>query len=147
MHTTNCKKFKGEIENYVRKGSNIFESKIERAFSALRLKTLLTRNKIKKKDGYHAAHLLFTLTLLPILKVPTVHSFCLRHLEQWSKSRKDTFYRFNYFSTNLRGRSRCTGQAQWWPPARHRLQRTPLQLKRARRASRRRETCTRRRRP
>lgn len=94
MHTTNCKKFKGEIENYVRKGSNIFESKIERAFSALRLKTLLTRNKIKKKDGYHAAHLLFTLTLLPILKVPTVHSFCLRHLEQWSKSRKDTFYRF-----------------------------------------------------
>ena len=94
MHTTNCKKFKGEIENYVNKGSNIFESKIERAFSALTFRTLLSRTKIKKKDGYHAAHLLFMLTLLPILKIPTVHSFCLKHLEQWSNSKKDTFYRF-----------------------------------------------------
>ena len=94
MHTTNYKKFKGEIENYVSKSGNIFESKIDRVFSMLRFKTYLNRTKIKKKDGYHTAHLLFILTLLPILKIRTVHSFCAKHLEQWSNSRKDTFYRF-----------------------------------------------------
>ena len=81
MHTTNYKKFKGEIENYVSKSGNIFESKIDHAFSMLRFKTWMNQTKIKKKGGYHAAHLLFILILLPILKIPTVHSFCARHLE------------------------------------------------------------------
>ena len=94
MHTTNCRKFKGEIENYVSKEKNIFESKIDRAFSMLKFKTYLSRTKIVKKDGYHAAHLLFILVLLPILKIQTVNSFCTRHLEQWSTSKRDTFYRF-----------------------------------------------------
>ncbi|MCD6569438.1 MAG: hypothetical protein J7L53_01915 [Deltaproteobacteria bacterium] len=69
MHTTNCRRFKGEIENYVSKEKNIFESKIDRAFSMLKFKTYLSRTKIAKKDGYHAAHLLFILVLLPILKI------------------------------------------------------------------------------
>jgi hypothetical protein len=34
MHTTKYKKFKGEIENYVTKGSNIFESRIDRIFQS-----------------------------------------------------------------------------------------------------------------
>jgi len=72
MHTTNHKKFKGEIENYVNNRTNIFESRIDRAFSVLNFRTHLSRTNIKKKDGYHAAHLLFILTLLPLLKIDTV---------------------------------------------------------------------------
>jgi len=94
MHTTNYKKFKGEIENYVNKSNNIFESRIDRAFSMLKIRTSLSLTKIRKKDGYHAAHLLFILTLLPLLKINTVHSFCLKKWYQWSASKKDTLYRF-----------------------------------------------------
>ncbi len=94
MYTTNYKKFKGEIENYVNNSNNIFESRIDHAFSMLKIRTNLSRTKIKKKDGYHAAHLLFILTLLPLLKINTVHSFCLKKWYQWSDSKKDSFYRF-----------------------------------------------------
>ena len=89
MYTTKCKKFKGEIENYLDKEKTIFESKIDRAFCMLNLKTQLNRVKIKKKDGYHAAHLLFILTLLPLLKIPTIHSFCQKQWHQWCVARKD----------------------------------------------------------
>ena len=75
MHTTNYKKFKGEIEKYVNKSGNIFESKIDRVFSFLRIKTCLNRTKIKKYDGYPAAHLLFVLILLPLLKIPSINFF------------------------------------------------------------------------
>ena len=94
MHTINLIKFKGEIENYVNSGNNIFESRIERAFSFLNFKTILSRTNIKKKDGYHAGHLLFILTLLPLLRIDTVHSFCLKQWYHWSTSQKDSFYRF-----------------------------------------------------
>lgn len=94
MYTTNYKKFKGEIENYVNNSNNIFESRIDHAFSMLKIRTNLNRTKIKKKNGYHAAHLLFVLTLLPLLKINTVHSFCLKKWYQWSDSKKDSFYRF-----------------------------------------------------
>jgi hypothetical protein len=69
MHTIHYKKFKGEIENYVAQGRNIFESRIDRVFQMLTIKTQLNRSKIRKKDGYHPAHLLFILTLLPMLKL------------------------------------------------------------------------------
>ena len=94
MYNTNCNKFKGEIGKYVNKSSNIFDSKIDRVFSFLRIKTCLTRNNIKKYDGYPAAHILFVLILLPLLKIPSINFFCEKHLEQWSSSKKDTFYRF-----------------------------------------------------
>ena len=94
MHTTNCKKFKGEIENYVNNRNNIFESRIDRVFSLLNFRTNLCRTNIKKKEGYHPAHLLFILTLLPLLKIDTVHRFCLKQWHHWSSSKKDTFYRF-----------------------------------------------------
>lgn len=103
MHNTNCQKFKGEIEKYVSKSNNIFDSKIDRVFSFLRIKTCLIRNNIKKYDGYAAAHLLFVLILLPLLKIPSINSFCEKHLEQWSSSKKDTFYRFK--RKNYRWRS------------------------------------------
>ena len=103
MYTTKCKKFKGEIENYLDKEKNIFESRIDRAFYMLNLKTQLNRVKIKKKDGYHAAHLLFILTLLPLLKIPTIHSFCQKQWHQWCVARKDAFYRFK--QSELRWRS------------------------------------------
>lgn len=51
MHTTNYKEFKGEIENYVNNGNNIFESRIDHAFVMLKIRTNLSRTKIKKKDG------------------------------------------------------------------------------------------------
>jgi len=35
MHTTNYRKFKGKIENYVNKSNNLLESKIDHAFSIL----------------------------------------------------------------------------------------------------------------
>jgi 3-dehydroquinate dehydratase len=57
MYTTNCKKFKGEIENYLSKEKNIFESRIDRAFRMLHFKTQLNRAKIRKKDGYQATAL------------------------------------------------------------------------------------------
>ncbi len=94
MYTTNCKKFKGEIENYLAKEKNIFESRIDRAFRMLHFKTQLNRAKIRKKDGYHAAHLLFILALLPLLKIPTIHSFCKKKWYHWCVARKDAFYRF-----------------------------------------------------
>ena len=103
MYNTKCKKFKGEIENYLDKEKNIFESRIDRAFCMLNLKTQLNRVKIKKKDGYHASHLLFILTLLPLLKIPTIHSFCQKQWHQWCVARKDAFYRFK--QSDLRWRS------------------------------------------
>ncbi len=88
MSTTNCKKFKGEIENYLSNGFHNFESKIDGAFSALKFKTWLCKTNIVKKDGYHAGHLLFILVILPLLKVKTVHSFCQKHWLQWSAAKR-----------------------------------------------------------
>ncbi len=61
MNTKNRKKFKGEIEGFLAKERNIFESRIDRPFSLLSLGTHLSRTKIIKKDGYHVSHLLFIL--------------------------------------------------------------------------------------
>ena len=94
MFTRNCQKFKGEIENYLRNGRNNLESKIDKACSSLKFKTWLCKSNIIKKDGYHAAHLLFILIMLPMLKIPTVHSFCRKCWHQWSTSQKDSLYRF-----------------------------------------------------
>jgi len=96
MHTTNCRKFKGEIENYLAKEKNIFDSRIDRAFRMLNFKTQLNRAKIKKKDGYHAAHLLFKLILLPLLKIHTINSFCQKQWYHWCIAKKDAFYRFKH---------------------------------------------------
>ena len=52
MLSTKCKKFKGEIENYLRNRQNQFESKIDRLLVSLRLKAWLRHNNIIKKDGY-----------------------------------------------------------------------------------------------
>ena len=104
MNTTNCKKFKGEIENYIGNGQNNLESKIDNAFSSLKFKTWLCKTNIIKKDGYHASHVLFILMILPLLKVKTVHSFCKKHWQHWSEARKDTLYRFKQ-NTAYRWRS------------------------------------------
>ena len=94
MVTTKCKNFKGEIENYVITGQNNFDSKVSKVFSSLNLKTCLCRANIIKRDGYHASHLLFILIVLPMLKIKTIGGFCEKHWEHWSKSKRDTFYRF-----------------------------------------------------
>jgi hypothetical protein len=96
MHTTNYRKFKSEIESYLAKKHTVFESRIDRAFRMLHFKTLLNRAKVRKKDGYHSAHLLFILTLLPMLKIATIHGFCHKHWYQWCIARKDAFYRFKH---------------------------------------------------
>ena len=83
MYTTKCKKFKGEIENYLSKEKNIFESRMERVFRMLHIKTQLNRASIRKKDGYHTSQLLFILSLLPLFKMPTIHSFCRKKWYQW----------------------------------------------------------------
>lgn len=96
MITTKCKKFKGEIENYLRICQHNFDVKIDRAFSSLRVKTLLCRSNILKRDGYSAAHLLLVLTMLPVLRLKTINSFCNKRWSQWSAARKDAFYRFKH---------------------------------------------------
>jgi hypothetical protein len=90
----NCRRFKGEIENYLAKEKTIFESRIDHVFRMLNVKTKLNQVKIRKKEGYHAAHLLFILTLLPLMKISTIHSFYKKKWDQWSEARKDSFYRF-----------------------------------------------------
>jgi hypothetical protein len=51
MNTTKCKKFKGEIENYLRNSQNDFDLKIDHAFCSLKLKTWLCRSNVVKRDG------------------------------------------------------------------------------------------------
>ncbi len=94
MNTSIARRFKGEIERYLTQGQNRFESRINDAFSLLNIKTWLCRANIIKKDGFHASHLLFVLTILPLLKVRTIHKFSGKHWSNWSKSQKDAFYRF-----------------------------------------------------
>jgi DDE superfamily endonuclease len=94
MITTKCKKFKGEIENYLRNGQNNFDVKIDRAFCSLKFKTWLCKSNIIKKDGYAASHILLILFVLPLLRLKTVNSFCNKKWYQWSVAGKDTFYRF-----------------------------------------------------
>lgn len=94
MVTTKCKKFKGEIENYLRNGKNNFDVKIDRAFCSLKFKTWLCKSNIVKKDGYPASHVLLILFILPLLRLKTVNSFCNKKWHQWSVAGKDTFYRF-----------------------------------------------------
>ncbi len=91
---TNYKRFRGEIENYVKRSHGYFESRIDTAFSSLRFGTWLNRTNIRKQEGYHASHVLFILILLPLLRVKTVHGFCKKQWEHWSDGKKDTFYRF-----------------------------------------------------
>jgi hypothetical protein len=94
MHTRNCRNFKGEIEFYLKNGQNVYDSKIDSVFQSLKFKTWLCRANIKKQEGYHAAHLLFILFMLPLLQLKTVNSFCRKQWQQWSRCRKDTYYRF-----------------------------------------------------
>lgn len=104
MITTNCTKFKGEIENYLRNGQNNFDVKIDHAFCSLKLKTWLCRSNVIKRDGYPASHVLFILFVLPLLRIKTVNSFCNKKWHQWSVAGKDTFYRFKNrtFRTNTK---------------------------------------------
>ena len=94
MYTTKCKKFKGEIETYLSKEKNIFESRMDQVFRMLNIKTTLNQANIRKRDGYHASNLLFILSLMPLLKIPTIHSFCLKKWSHWCTAQKDAFYRF-----------------------------------------------------
>jgi hypothetical protein len=96
MFTTKCKKFKGEIENYLRIGQHYFDVKIDRAFCSLKIKTWLCRSNILKRDGYPASHLLLVLFMLPVLRLNTINTFCNKQWYQWSGARRDTFYRFKH---------------------------------------------------
>ena len=94
MYSIKCKKFKGEIEAYLAKEKNIFESRMDQVFRMLSIKTKLNQAKIRKKDGYHTSQILFILNLLPLLRIPTIHSFCLKKWTHWCSAQKDAFYRF-----------------------------------------------------
>jgi len=94
MSTKNCRKFKGDIENYLKKSRSNFESTIDGVFSDLNFKTWLCKANIIKREGYHAAHILFILLMLPLLRSKTVHGFCKKHWQNWSLAQKDTLYRF-----------------------------------------------------
>ena len=102
MTIKNINSFKGEIENYLRKNQNNFDSKIDEALTSLNIKTLLCQAGIIKKDGYHAAQIFFMLLLLPMLSVKTVHSFCGKVWTHWFNCGKDVFYRFKQKSYKWR---------------------------------------------
>ena len=104
MPTTNCIKFKGEVENYLRNRPDNPDIKFNGAFRSLNFRTWLCRSNITKKDGYSAHHLLFVLLIMPLLRVKTVNSFCKKCWQQWSLSKKDSFYRFKH-NTRYRWRS------------------------------------------
>ncbi|MDM8552534.1 transposase [Desulfobacterales bacterium HSG2] len=94
MSVADCKKFKGEIENYLQNDQESSDSKTDSVFSSLRIRTLPGRTGIVKEQGFHAAHLLFILFMLPLMKLGTVHSFCGKQWDHWSSCGKDAFYRF-----------------------------------------------------
>lgn len=94
MYTTKCKIFKGEIENYLSKEKNNFESRMDRIFHMLNIKTKLNQAGIRKRDGYRASHLLFIFSLLPLFNLSTIHTFCLKKWHHWCTAQKDAFYRF-----------------------------------------------------
>ncbi|MCP4297590.1 MAG: transposase [Proteobacteria bacterium] len=94
MNTLKRIKFKGEIAHYLDQNQNLFHSTVDDAFKKLKTKTALCRANIRKKDGYHTFHLLFVLTMLPILKLSSVNQFCVKSWQCWSTSKKDSFYRF-----------------------------------------------------
>jgi hypothetical protein len=94
MITTKCRKFKGEIENYLRISNHNFDVKMDRAFSSVKVRTLLCQSNILKRDGYSAAHLLLVVTMLPVLRLKSINGFCKKCWSQWSTARKDAFYRF-----------------------------------------------------
>jgi len=94
MHTTNLKKFKGEIERYLATEQNNFDTKMARLFDSLKIATLLAITKIRKQEGYHAFTLLFTLIHLPFLQIHTVRQLCRKQYLAWSESQKDALYRF-----------------------------------------------------
>jgi hypothetical protein len=94
MFNTKCRKFKGEIENYLRISQNHFDAKIDRAFCSLKIRTWLCRSDILKRDGYPASHLLLVIFMLPMLRLKTINTFCNKRWYQWSAAQKDTFYRF-----------------------------------------------------
>jgi len=54
MNTKNCRKFKGEIENCLKKRRSNFEFTIDSVFSELNFKTWLCKTNIIKRDSYHA---------------------------------------------------------------------------------------------
>jgi len=94
MNTTKGKKFKGEIENYLRNSQNNFDIKVDGAFCSLKFKTWLCRSNIIKREGYPPSHILLILFVLPLLRIKSVNSFCNKKWHHWSVSGKDTFYRF-----------------------------------------------------
>ena len=49
MTTTNCEKFKGEIENYLVTGQNNIDSKINNVFCSLKCKNMVMPNQYCKK--------------------------------------------------------------------------------------------------
>ena len=51
MSITNCIKFKGEIEHYLRNDQNNIDSKIDSAFASLKFKTCLCKTNIIKKGS------------------------------------------------------------------------------------------------
>ena len=56
MITTKCNRFKGEIESYLRNGRHNFDSTIDQAFRALKIKTWLCHTNIVKKYGFPFSH-------------------------------------------------------------------------------------------
>ncbi len=102
MVTTNCSKFKGEIQNYLKNDQPTLDIKIDRLFCSLKLKTMLCPCDVIKKDGYPPSHLLFILFMLPLLKLNTINSFCNKQWHQWSVAGKNAFYRFKHRSYRWR---------------------------------------------
>jgi len=56
MNTVKLNRFKGQIENYLNQYHNAFESRIDKLFKELCVKTCLYRSRIHKKDGVHTSY-------------------------------------------------------------------------------------------
>jgi len=102
MHNIVMKKFKGEIENYLRKQHNNFDSKINSVFQRLCVKTCLSGSRIVKKSGVPTYQILFILIMAPFLHMKTINSYYRRILKKQFKTGKDAYYRFKEKSYSWR---------------------------------------------
>ena len=91
MSTKNINNFRGEIENFLGKDQNNFDSKINDVLTALNIKTILCQAGIIKKDGYHAAQIFLILLLLPMLSMKTIHCFFGKFWTHIFKCGKDVY--------------------------------------------------------
>jgi hypothetical protein len=86
--------FSLSLQKQVEKQHIVFDSEINKAFSELKIKSLLKRSGITKAKGYAAISLVFLFVLAPFLKRKVSEFWSLRYIQNHINAQKDVYYRF-----------------------------------------------------